>query len=270
MSSTDRAASLVSECLLKGMIMTTQICPDCPCPLMRDRKTKVLHCPVCEEEKKLGTKEEENLQIEDIVTEKGETLSPETVNREDDLEANGNNKKRRDEISETIGAKLLQGWALLDTLCPNSKCQGIPLVRNKEKHSLCVSCGTQYILEKDYDEKIHGAKRNLSEATAKPKDAGDLRKMEYKKKLSLPNTTSKSIEVKSSKDSFSSPQYSNLKGSFSHNISSTEKIAIEKINSLNDRLSQSNNIIEIENLAKALLALQKLVENTMTLNSDTR
>lgn len=52
----------------------------------------------------------------------------------------------RDDYSEKLAAKMLGGWTLLGTNCPNC-C--IPLVRNKgEKKMLCVGC-EQWMLNED-------------------------------------------------------------------------------------------------------------------------
>ena len=55
------------------------------------------------------------------------------------------NNKARDAVSSKLGTYMLQGWAMLGTLCPVDKCRGTPLMKKKgEEMMLCVSCDRKY------------------------------------------------------------------------------------------------------------------------------
>jgi hypothetical protein len=51
-----------------------------------------------------------------------------------------------DRACELLSAKMLQGWALLETMCP--RCT-TPLVRNREKRMRCVLCDAWVVTEAD-------------------------------------------------------------------------------------------------------------------------
>ncbi|EGG16990.1 Sjogrens syndrome scleroderma autoantigen 1 family protein [Cavenderia fasciculata] len=57
--------------------------------------------------------------------------------------------KKTDEISTKIGQKLMLGWALLGDVCPNNQCLDTPLMRDREKYFVCVSCGARALDVKD-------------------------------------------------------------------------------------------------------------------------
>ncbi|RIA80865.1 hypothetical protein C1645_791679, partial [Glomus cerebriforme] len=79
----------------------------------------------------------------------------------DDLEKNDNInddelllQSRRDQsnrASHLIGQYLLKGWALIDQICPNELCYGVPLVKSHDKKKYCVICQNYYINESEYD-----------------------------------------------------------------------------------------------------------------------
>ncbi|KAF2074366.1 hypothetical protein CYY_004341 [Polysphondylium violaceum] len=48
--------------------------------------------------------------------------------------------KKSEEFSSKMGQHLLKGWALLGDVCPNKECFGVPLMKDREKNFVCVSC----------------------------------------------------------------------------------------------------------------------------------
>ncbi|OMJ07420.1 hypothetical protein AYI70_g12196 [Smittium culicis] len=63
---------------------------------------------------------------------------------------------------EKIGSYLLNGWTLLDRICTNESCIGVPLVRNSEMIEKCALCETSYITEKNLLKKLKTIPKNLS------------------------------------------------------------------------------------------------------------
>ncbi|OLY84091.1 hypothetical protein AYI68_g1753 [Smittium mucronatum] len=55
---------------------------------------------------------------------------------------------------EKIGSYLLKGWTLLDRVCQNENCIGVPLVRNSEMLEKCALCDTNYITEENLMKKL--------------------------------------------------------------------------------------------------------------------
>ncbi|RUP48352.1 hypothetical protein BC936DRAFT_144679 [Jimgerdemannia flammicorona] len=63
-------------------------------------------------------------------------------------------RRRREQsakASKLIGQKMLQGWALIDDVCPSTDCFGVPLIRNRAKQLYCVICERTYMKEADFD-----------------------------------------------------------------------------------------------------------------------
>jgi uncharacterized Zn finger protein (UPF0148 family) len=52
--------------------------------------------------------------------------------------------KARESISSKLGERMLKGWTLLGTPCPNENCPGTPLMSNKGGPMLCVGCERSY------------------------------------------------------------------------------------------------------------------------------
>ena len=50
-------------------------------------------------------------------------------------------KKRLDNCSARMGTLLLQGWAMLEQVCPDCD---VPIMRSRKKEEICCSCDTAY------------------------------------------------------------------------------------------------------------------------------
>lgn len=74
-------------------------------------------------------------------------------------------RAKSDRDAGEIAKYLLAGWTLLNDHCPNPACS-VPLVGNKEKQMLCVSCGARVMHEKDADPSLLAQVRAADAATA--------------------------------------------------------------------------------------------------------
>jgi uncharacterized Zn finger protein (UPF0148 family) len=190
--------------LLKGWTLLGESCPDCNVPLVEDKKRNagVMLCVNCNKQyvrekdveegkfkvsstfsgsaeppKQVSTttnniKEEKDVAKqsapaphfnEDYYDDDDDWVPP----TEEELKEIEAARKRNDEISAKLSQKLLQGWALIDIVCP--ACY-TPLMRNKQKELFCVACDTLVIDQKEFDPKIHTAvnKDQLQNTPAAP------------------------------------------------------------------------------------------------------
>ncbi|ORX92585.1 hypothetical protein K493DRAFT_42254 [Basidiobolus meristosporus CBS 931.73] len=141
MDRTDHAANLIGNYLLKGWVLMDAVCPNpsCSVPLMRSKDKKIQFCVLCDDPERKQTQEP-------VIQ------SPENTNSTVELEEVEKKRAQSQTASKLIGEKLLQGWAMLNDICPNETCYGVPLIRNKrEKHLYCVICQRNYIKEEDAD-----------------------------------------------------------------------------------------------------------------------
>ena len=76
-------------------------------------------------------------------------------------------RAKADADSEAIGAKLLQGWTLLNENCPNPVCS-VPLVADKDGKMFCVSCKNWVIKESDYDPSKHSPMKPIADLNRNP------------------------------------------------------------------------------------------------------
>ncbi|KAG0220028.1 hypothetical protein BGX31_011109 [Mortierella sp. GBA43] len=47
-------------------------------------------------------------------------------------------------VSRLMSQRTVQGWTMLQETCPNPACNGVPLMRSREKKVNCVGCGANY------------------------------------------------------------------------------------------------------------------------------
>ncbi|KAF9349071.1 hypothetical protein BGX34_002067 [Mortierella sp. NVP85] len=50
-------------------------------------------------------------------------------------------ESQQERISRLMGQKMVQGWTMMHETCPNPACNGVPLMRSREKKECCVGCG---------------------------------------------------------------------------------------------------------------------------------
>ncbi|KAI0786391.1 hypothetical protein C8Q75DRAFT_271067 [Abortiporus biennis] len=159
----------LGQYMLKGWVLTDDICPKCKkIPLMRSPSGPVVYfCANCDSES--STKENQDIHVGSSntsnssldsnshgsrpstpPTEVSSTLSSPAfapVDTEEILRR----RQQSDRASNEIGSRLLKGWAMLADECPNSTCYGIPLVRppktgsERDPHKECVICHRVYV-----------------------------------------------------------------------------------------------------------------------------
>jgi uncharacterized Zn finger protein (UPF0148 family) len=184
---TDESVEKLSTKLLQGWTMLSETCPlpKCSVPLMRNRSNTEISCVQCETHfthdfKPMGGGDYSQTVVEEPATDvKGgsaeeaeySTIDERYDEREmpskaappvekipRDLESNftassqqqgsqrGPKQGSKDDNCKGLAEKLLQGWTLTDQYCPNCL---TPLVRNREKKLLCVSCDKWVITESE-------------------------------------------------------------------------------------------------------------------------
>ncbi|KAG0327544.1 hypothetical protein BGZ99_007382 [Dissophora globulifera] len=102
------------------------------------------HIPTIEEE------DERGLESHDEFMDAEEEMAARTT--EDEAKAQETNREQSARASRLMGQKMLQGWTMLQETCPNLACNGVPLMRSREKKELCVLCGTFYVREQDVEQ----------------------------------------------------------------------------------------------------------------------
>ncbi|KAI8357557.1 hypothetical protein B0O80DRAFT_445211 [Mortierella sp. GBAus27b] len=60
-------------------------------------------------------------------------------------------REQSERASRLIGQKMLQGWTMLQDLCPNPSCHEVLLLRNREKKEYCVICENYFQREQDLE-----------------------------------------------------------------------------------------------------------------------
>ncbi|KAK3834607.1 MAG: hypothetical protein JOS17DRAFT_737182 [Linnemannia elongata] len=64
-----------------------------------------------------------------------------SYNRHMEQEMRESQREQSERVSRLMGQRMLQGWTMLQDTCPNSSCNGVPLMRSREKKEICVACG---------------------------------------------------------------------------------------------------------------------------------
>ncbi|PIA19665.1 hypothetical protein COEREDRAFT_78972 [Coemansia reversa NRRL 1564] len=164
----------LSKLMLKRWTMLAESCQEdgCSAPLMRDPETGQHKC-VWHDVKELFPDESDN--VDSNIEDKNTSSSFEHARREDekldsnsvvverdlvmDKSADGEDDRSRqrrerqeqgDLASQEIGKRLLQGWAMIDRVCPKDTCFNVPLVQDRDKVQECVICGQRYMDEDAY------------------------------------------------------------------------------------------------------------------------
>ncbi|KAI0698929.1 hypothetical protein BC835DRAFT_1268613 [Cytidiella melzeri] len=162
-------SSVLGEYMLKGWILSNDICKTCSkVPLMRSKSSPPSEfCANCDGGP--GTRSsataafshnsassvDSTSQIASRPstppTEVSTALSSPTFAPPMDMEEIARRRQQSDMASSEIGKRLLKGWAMLADECPNIHCYGIPLVRppksngEQDPRKECVVCHTVYI-----------------------------------------------------------------------------------------------------------------------------
>jgi len=205
MTDDSRKTKELGQKLLQGWTMLAESCPfeGCNVPLVEKKKDQTILCVSCGNCFKRQETEIGEIEMIAVTTQKPKVEStplPDTKTTSSaspkpaaappsvsnatsftdmiqfDQEAWEKKSKKMNETTSKMGEKLLQGWAMLQESCP--KCS-VPLMRDKEKRMICMSCGLQVLSQDEYDP----AKHRL----ATPSEEGDL--MQNAKPLQEVTTT---------------------------------------------------------------------------------
>ncbi|PCH41184.1 hypothetical protein WOLCODRAFT_131753 [Wolfiporia cocos MD-104 SS10] len=180
MSTVIDVSGKLGEYMLKGWVLTDQICAKCSkVPLMRSPSPPTSYfCANCDagppapSSPSLADRARQDSQSQlneqsspssissgrfsrssTPPTEVSSMLSSPTFAPPFDAEELLRRRQQSDTASAELGRRLLKGWAMLADECPNSTCYGVPLVRpprtgaEKDLHKECVFCGTVYVDE---------------------------------------------------------------------------------------------------------------------------
>ncbi|KAL5508148.1 hypothetical protein ACEPAH_5766 [Sanghuangporus vaninii] len=181
MSVTD-VSSKLGEYMLKGWVLTDEVCPNANCrvPLMRSPKGHspvTMFCANCDGDPQSRTSAPSSADSPSVARESSPStvssgtrisrsstpptdvssrLSSPTFALPVETAESVRRRQQSDAASAEIGARLLKGWTMLADECPNERCYGVPLVRpplvgSRDPRKECVACGTVYVDEKDAD-----------------------------------------------------------------------------------------------------------------------
>ncbi|BFZ59534.1 hypothetical protein YB2330_000545 [Saitoella coloradoensis] len=145
----------LGQYLLQGYTMLNAV-HDCGAgvPLMRSREGQVLcvrcinippkDAEVAADQVNENESESESESESDIDEDTYKLEQPSTyTSAQTDAKARQEQSSR---ASSLIGERLLQGWAMLNSVCSNDACYGVPLLRNpKDRREYCVICERSYV-----------------------------------------------------------------------------------------------------------------------------
>ncbi|GAO45795.1 hypothetical protein SAICODRAFT_29494 [Saitoella complicata NRRL Y-17804] len=138
----------LGQYLLQGYTMLNTV-HDCGAgvPLMRSRAGEVI-CVRCINNIPSKDAEVAENQVDEIESDIDEDTAADEPEQAS-TSAPTDSKARQEQSSRAsslIGEKLLQGWAMLNSVCSNDTCYGVPLLRNpKDRREYCVICERAYV-----------------------------------------------------------------------------------------------------------------------------
>ncbi|KAJ3166846.1 hypothetical protein HDU88_002931 [Geranomyces variabilis] len=160
----DKGIAELGTYMLKGWVLTDTLCPNqgCNIPVVRKRDRSAQLCVLCDDPdypwlpvKRETVNEEVSVTAETTTTAAPESGASNILTAEEEAEFDATlqddfareqtadfeqRREQGNKASKLLGQKMLQGWTLLDALCKTPTCIGIPLVRNRQKQTLCVIC----------------------------------------------------------------------------------------------------------------------------------
>ncbi|KAJ1965816.1 hypothetical protein GGI12_000503 [Dipsacomyces acuminosporus] len=190
MSRLDAITGRMSKLMLQRWSMLAEICPKdrCSTPLMRDPLGGEAKC-VWHDAKELFPDEDFDEEPDSADQAKDDPMLDEKIEPEesetpvdgaldggqalDDEKRKALQQRREqgDEASQRIAKRLLQGWKMIDRVCPNDSCYSVPLVEDREQMQLCVICEQRYMDEEAYTKK-YGSQKSAPTAS-RPRQAAD-------------------------------------------------------------------------------------------------
>ena len=155
------ASKKIGDLMLQGYTLLAQHCPRCNTPLV-SKKGGDMQCCSCDATVLLDG---------NVPMSKSETppANPEPIvpSSYEELRAEFQaTNTRRESVSAKLGQMMLQGWAMLGTLCPLEDCAGTPLMRKQGDKGvmMCVACERTYAF--DSDEQLVITNRVVEESDA--------------------------------------------------------------------------------------------------------
>ncbi|CAG8654644.1 5174_t:CDS:2, partial [Paraglomus occultum] len=125
-SELDRTSSLIGRYLLTGWILSDEVCPNkgCNVPLLRSKDNSTWLCARCDNnDSKPRSTTELPYQAYESFAPPVESIGMEQETSEE-VEERQLRRKQSQLAAQLIGERMLQGWTLLDEICPNETCYG--------------------------------------------------------------------------------------------------------------------------------------------------
>ncbi|CAI2165457.1 5715_t:CDS:2, partial [Funneliformis geosporum] len=146
-SEIDLASNLIGKYLLAGWVMTNTVCPiqNCNVPLLRSKDNTVWFCVLCDKEP--GKSKSQTMQSSPVTM--VDEINNEAPSQYDEIQLQQFRRDQSQRASQLIAQYLLQGWALIEQICLNDTCYGVPLIRSRDKKKYCVICQNYYVHESE-------------------------------------------------------------------------------------------------------------------------
>ncbi len=147
------------DMLLSGWKLLNSACPICNTALLS--KNELLRCPTCdlavvkEADQQKYTNEqasvpnppkvaEAKFEIEDDYYQYATNVPAKFESLNDAKKLYDQQNKKMNQVSDKLGAKMLAGFSMLSTVCPNEECRGTPLCRQGSGPMVCVCCDSEF------------------------------------------------------------------------------------------------------------------------------
>jgi uncharacterized Zn finger protein (UPF0148 family) len=114
----------IGDYLLKGWVLTDQGCTRCNIPTMRTKdRQQVGFCVLCDDKlNPIPLNLDENVPLNNTLD---ESVYEEDL---DELLASVDQNIPKVDVSALLGQKLLQGWTMMEDICPRDMCVGVNLL----------------------------------------------------------------------------------------------------------------------------------------------
>ncbi|CAG8744837.1 14578_t:CDS:2 [Cetraspora pellucida] len=158
-------------------------------------------------------------------------------------------REQSQRASQSIGQYLLQGWALIDEICPNDICYGIPLLRSRDKKKYCVICQQYYINESDLENSKCKTTRDFTPQTSTSSNRSVFNEEKHKV-----HTKDAEIIVASSFNNYN------------ETLNTAQKVIISKIEELSVYLQDTIDLSEVKSICDAIKNCAQTLEVLRALN----
>ncbi|KAI8320416.1 hypothetical protein GQ54DRAFT_312691 [Martensiomyces pterosporus] len=197
----------LSKLMLKRWSMLAENCPQdgCSTPLMRDPLSGETKCvwhdarelfpnDLTEDEFQSAPSAKDDEKLDEKIEADAESIKEDKHSMDDEKRSALQQKRAQgDEASQRIAKRLLQGWKMIDRVCPSESCYNVPLVQDRDEMQLCVICEQRYMDEEAYTKKYGPRKpeaeaptntEHAAEPAAEPKPAPERKKKEPRERAS--------------------------------------------------------------------------------------